>query len=180
MGISLHSREFCYRIINCFASLFRSCPTLVSKGASMSLICCFCLLFFISLKAAHAQSFTLTATVVADGIDLSWSEVSGAAGYDLYFCEYTGSMPCTVPTSGGANPPYLGWIATGTAYEHRGLSPGTKYRYQVTHYVGGTVRSNVEEATAPELQTFTLTATVVADGIDLAWSEVSGAPGYDL
>ena len=60
-------------------------------------------------------------------------------------------MPCTVPTSGGANPPYLGWIATGTAYEHRGLSPGTKYRYQVTHYVGGTVRSNVEEATGPKL-----------------------------
>lgn len=109
----------------------------------MSLIRCFCLLFFIAPQAV--AQFTLTATVVADGIDLSWSSVTGAEGYDLYSCSYTGATVCT-PDSTAT---YLGWITT-TSYEHRNLSPGTNYRYQVTHYVGGTVTSNVAEATAPQ------------------------------
>ena len=106
------------------------------------------------------MSLNLTATPAQGKVDLSWTQISGAVGYDLYYCE---GASCTVPTSGATNPPYLGWQAgeTTTTYEHTGLSASTTYRYQVTHYVGGTVRSNVAEAMTPD--TPALTASNISE-----------------
>ena len=112
-------------------------------------------MFFIAPQA-FAQ-FTLTATPGQGKVDLSWDDV-GVSGYDLYFCE---GASCSVPTSGGANPPYLGWITSGTTFEHSNLTAGTTYRYQVTHYSGGTTRSNIASATVPAAPS--LTAGSVTD-----------------
>ena len=120
----------------------------------------------------------LTATAVADGIDLEWTAVTGATGYDLHRCADADGTPCS-PQSGD----YLGW-QTGTTYEDRNVVSETTYRYQVIHYSGGTVESNVAEATAPNvpppLTEMTAAYDVATNSVSLRWPAVAGATGYDL
>ena len=120
-------------------------------------------------------SITLTATPGQGKVDLSWTEITGAAGYDLYFCEDTSSTPCTVPTTGSTNPPYLGWQngQSDITETHTGLSANTTYRYQVTHYVGGTVRSNVAVATTPDTPVLTA-SSISATAATLTLTNHSG------
>ena len=142
----------------------------------MGLTWVFLLMLFIAPQA-FAQSFTLTATAGQGKVDLSWTD-AGKSGYDLYFCEDTTSTACTVPTSGGANPPYLGWITSGTTFEHTGLTPGKTYRYQVTHY-SPTRRSNVAMAVPLGLTASSITrtgATLTLGGHTGNWHYKETAP----
>ena len=109
----------------------------------------------VTVTATNTPSFQLTATAGQGKVDLSWTQISTASGYDLYFCQDTSTTPCTVPTSGTTN--YLGWQAgeTTTTYTHTSLSASTTYRYQATHYVGGTIRSKIVAATTPDTPVLT-------------------------
>ena len=73
----------------------------------------------------------------------------------------------------------MGWITSGTTFEHTGLTPGKTYRYQVTHY-SPTRRSNV--AMAVPLGTLTAgsitaaTATLTLGGHTGNWHYKQTAP----
>ena len=146
----------------------------------MSLVRVFLLLFFISPQV-FAQTPVLTADVVTDGIDVSLSE--NTPGFELYRCAGAG---CDPDPSSGATNRISDWVSPGSAtYEDRNLSPGTIYRYQARHYVGGTIDTNVAEATAPQagpppLTELTATYDAATNSISLRWPAVAGATGYDL
>ena len=146
----------------------------------MSLIWFFLLVFFIAPQV-FAQTPVLTATVVTDGIDVSLSE--STPGFELYRCAGAG---CNPDPSAGATNRISDWVSPGSAtYEDRNLSPGTIYRYQARHYVGGTIDTNVAEATTPQAgppppTELTATYDASANSISLRWPAVAGAGGYDL
>ena len=175
MSKVLCSGTFCYRIPFFLLPLIRSCPSLASRGVSMSLIWVFLLVFFIAPQV-FAQTPVLTAVVVPDGIDVSLS--GSTPGFELYRCAGTGCDPS--PSSGALNR-ISDWVAPGsTTYEDRDVAPGTTYRYQARHYVGGTIDTNVAEATTPGAPTLVpptgLTANADANGINLSWT----APSNDI
>ena len=180
MSKALCSGTFCYRIPFFLLPLIRSCPSLVSRGVSISLIWFFLLVFFIAPQV-FAQTPVLTAVVVTDGIDVSLSE--STPGFELYRCAGAG---CDPDPSAGTTNLISSWVSPGSAtYEDRNLSPGTIYRYQARHYVGGTIDTNVAEATTPQtgpppLTELTATYDAATKSISLRWPAVAGATGYDL
>ena len=162
-----------------------------------------------STPAASAPSVPqLTAQAAAAAVELRWTEVSGAARYELmvWWDAGTGWQPI-----GGAN-------LTGTAYTHTNVTAGTTYYYTIraVNAAGGTsgwlgaetnrypsVTASQEvpaggtstatpapTATAAGLSTPTpaasapsvpqLTAQARADAVDLRWTEVQGAVRYEL
>ena len=110
----------------------------------MSLMWVFLLLFFIAPQAFAQDTPMLTADVVTGGVDVSLS--GDTPGFELYRCAGTGC----VPDPSSATNRISDWVSPGsTTYEDRDVSPGTTYRYQARHYVGGTIDTNVAEVTTP-------------------------------
>jgi len=60
--------------------------------------------------------------VPADSIDLSWSAVTGAVGYNVYKSTITGTGYVKIN----------GTPVTGTTYVDKNTTPGTTYYYVVT------------------------------------------------
>ena len=140
----------------------------------------------------------LTAQAGANAVELRWTEVSGAARYELmvWWDAGTGWQPI-----GGAN-------LTGTSYTHTGVTAGTTYYYTIraVNAAGGTsgwlgvgtnrypsVTASQEvpagatstvtptpTATAARLSTPALTAAATAGGVALRWGAVQGAVRYEL
>ena len=140
----------------------------------------------------------LTAQSGADAVELRWTEVSGAARYELmvWWDAGTGWQPI-----GGAN-------LTGTSYRHTGVTVGTTYYYTIravnaagetsgwlgagtNAYPSVTASQGVPAgatstvtptptAAAARPSTPALTAATTAGGVELRWGAVQGAVRYDL
>jgi hypothetical protein len=117
------------------------------------------------------------------GIQLSWSAVSGATGYNIYRRAAGGSYDFTSPLNGAT--PY-----TGTTYTDpgAGLTGGTTYRYVVRAVAGSpaveSTSSDERSATAiarPAAPGGSVAATAAAGGnVDVSWSAVPGVAGYNV
>ena len=140
----------------------------------------------------------LTAQAGADAVELRWTEVSGAARYELmtWWDAGTGWQPI-----GGAN-------LTGASYTHTNVTAGTTYYDTIravnaggetsgwlgagtNRYPSVTVSQGVPAGgtstatptpttTAAALSTPALTATATEGGVTLRWGAVQGAARYEL
>ncbi|MEP7163038.1 MAG: hypothetical protein ABI741_00005, partial [Ferruginibacter sp.] len=115
--------------------------------------------------------FSATA-VSSSQINLSWNAVSGAIGYDVYYCDGT----------------YIGFTAN-TSYNHTGRVANTTYSYKIDAQKSSSCISSItscvsattsSSCTPPSTPTG-LTATAASSSqINLSWNAVSGAIGYDV
>ena len=115
----------------------------------------------------------LTASASIGQVDLSWTAVTGAGGHILIV--WTDAQNAWVrigdPLAGDT-----------TSYTHTGLSAGQTYYYRVAAVVDGTdgVWSNSPSVVPGATFMPGLVANASAQRIDLSWSEVTGADGYQL
>ncbi len=115
----------------------------------------------------------LTAATAVGQVELSWTAVPGAGSHNLIV--WTDALNVWVrighPLSGDT-----------TSYTHTGLSAGQTYYYRVSAVVDGTESTWSNSPSAVPGASFMpgLVATASAHRIDLSWSEVSGADGYQL
>jgi titin len=115
----------------------------------------------------------LTASASIGQVDLSWTAVTDAGGHILIV--WTDAQNAWVrigdPLSGDT-----------TSYTHTGLSAGQTYYYRVAAVVDGTegVWSNSPSVVPGATFMPGLVANASAHRIDLSWSEVTGADGYQL
>jgi hypothetical protein len=131
---------------------------------------------------------TVTAQNPASGqatgdIELTWSAVSSATGYNIYRRAASGSYDSTSPLNGAT--PY-----TETTYSDSGadLTGGTTYGYVVRTVAGSpaveSTSSDERSATAiarPAAPGGSVTATPAAGGnVNVSWSAVSGVAGYNV
>ena len=140
-----------------------------------------------SNEAAHARSNaspalaapTLTATMTgATTVELTWSPITGAAGYELWV--WWNSDPGWQPLGNGN--------LTGTTHTHSQLTAGRTYYYVVTAVDSSGTRGAWSEqvsvalpAQSQPLDAPVLTATPQGStSIDLSWNVVPGAVRYEL
>jgi len=113
----------------------------------------------------------LTATPASSSsIDISWSSVTGATGYNIQYSTSTYGTYSSLPGT------------SYTSYTHTGLLPGTTYYYRVTAYnSSGTGAASTAYATIPLSAPSNVTATAASSSsIDVNWSSVTGATGYAI
>lgn len=111
---------------------------------------------------------TVSATSTDKSITVTWSAVSGAAGY---------KVKC--------NDVYATAVSTATSCTVSNLTPNTSYTYQVcctsvdgegSYSTAKTIKTQVEKPAAPAI----LTRTSTENSAKITWSPVSGATGYTL
>ena len=116
----------------------------------------------------------LTAQTADVTIELTWTEVSGAARYELWtwWAEETGWQQL-----GGDD-------LTAAAYTHTGLAPGTTYYYQIRAVAAGGVTGEwsqrISVSLPANLPAPALTARALTGAVDLSWEPVPGAARYEL
>jgi len=125
---------------------------------------------FVALPAPTGLSVTGTTNTSAS---LSWTAVSGAAGYNVY------RNGVQANTS----------LVTGTVYTDSGLNAGTTYSYTVSGVtssgsvgpassaVNATTTGTAPPVPAPTALTVTATAS---NSVSLSWTAASGVAGYNL
>jgi fibronectin type 3 domain-containing protein len=117
-------------------------------------------------------SFTATGTY--DGIDLSWSAVTGAAGYDLY----------RSTSSYGFSKIYSG-ADLGYSDPYSSTSSSTQYYYVVARTASGStgVYSPTKSASVTALDApagLSVSQSADASTLNVSWNTVDGAKSYDL
>ncbi len=127
--------------------------------------------------AVPAAPTGVNATAGTNQVTISWSPVSGATSYNIYWSTSTGVTPANGTEIANVTSPYV----------HMGLTAGTAYYYVVT-----AVNSTGESAPSAEVAaTPTSTATVPAaptgvtatagvNEVSLSWTAVSGATSYNI
>jgi lysophospholipase L1-like esterase len=133
-----------------------------------------------SIGTTPAAPTGLSATAASPSqINLSWSSVSGATGYNLYRGTSAGGESGT-PVNGGTP-------LTTTSYSDTGLNETTTYYYIVkaVNSNGSSGASNEANATTtqgtlPSAPTGLTATTASASQINLSWTSVSGATGYNV
>ncbi len=119
----------------------------------------------------EAVTGLIAADSTANAISLTWSPVTGAAGYVIYRASATGSNYTRVGTTNIA------------AYLDTNLSSGTGYKYKVCAY---TVDETFVGLFSPVVTTSTDPAKAVVkykageEKIRLSWAKLTGATAYDI
>ncbi|MEH6939797.1 InlB B-repeat-containing protein [Bacillus sp. JJ664] len=130
-------------------------------------------------KPALGPSSTLKATVEGfNSVQISWNEVSGAVGYELYRAtSMTGAYTNLTPYIDG----------NGTSYLNENLTSGTTYYYKVRAYklIDGIKVYNPFSSIVsakPVLPTITAPKATVAgfNKVKVSWNEVGEADGYEV
>ncbi|MCY3773800.1 MAG: hypothetical protein OXG98_17470 [Gemmatimonadetes bacterium] len=115
----------------------------------------------------------LTAQAADNTIELTWTEVSGAARYELWVWTTAADWV----QIGGDN-------LTATTFTHADLDPGTAYYYQIRAVAAGGVTGEWSQrlsVTVPgNLPAPVLTARALPGAVDLSWEPVTGAARYEL
>ena len=126
--------------------------------------------------ASTLSAPSLSAQAGEGGVDLSWTEVSGAARYELWAWDSVNEWQ----QIGGDS-------LTGTSYAHTDVIAGTTYFYTVravntddeksawSDYV-----SAIAPVSASTLAVPALTAEATESGIELSWTAVTDAVRYEL
>ncbi len=116
----------------------------------------------------------LTAQASDRTVELTWTEVAGAARYELWSWWDAGAGWQQI---GGDN-------LTGTAYTHSSLVAGITYFYQIRAVdaddEAGAWSNEISAATPPALDAPTLTAQAAAAAVELTWTAVDTAERYIL
>ncbi len=151
----------------------------LSAWLAVALLAAAAVLFLTNQAAAQSTDSSpstpaLTAEAGDDGVDLSWTAVTGAARYELWAWTSADGWY----DIGGDN-------LTGTTFTHSDVTDGTTYWYAVRAVNAGGDESDwsaYASATAgtQALPAPTLTAQAAANGIDLSWTAVTGATRYGL
>ncbi|MDR1215910.1 MAG: fibronectin type III domain-containing protein [Treponema sp.] len=122
----------------------------------------------------------ITATAVSSSsITVSWSAVSGATGYRIYWA---------TSSSGSYSQKES---VTSTSFTDTGLSANTPYYYKVSaynssgesgqsNYYSATTSSSTPSGSAPSVPTNVTATAVSSSSITVNWSSVSGATGYHI
>ncbi|NVN89636.1 MAG: fibronectin type III domain-containing protein [Desulfuromonadales bacterium] len=133
-----------------------------------------------SVTVAPVAPATVAAVGGSGQVTLTWSAVTGATSYNLYYATSPGVSKTTGTKIANAVSPYV----------HTGLAAGTTYYYMVTG-----VNSVGESAASPEASATTAAAqpvptapaaptNVLATGgtnqVTLSWAAVSGATSYNV
>jgi phage baseplate assembly protein gpV len=114
-------------------------------------------------------------SATSSAIDLLWSAVDGATSYELQ-----GRLAGTTdwyPNNGTS-----GQITTSAlTYQNTGLASGTAYEYRVRAVTdaGNTEYSSIATARTRTIPTL-MALPVSSDAINLSWSAIDGATGYEL
>jgi fibronectin type 3 domain-containing protein len=120
----------------------------------------------------------VTATGGANQVTVSWSAVTGATSYNIYWSTSSAVSTTTGTKIAGVTSPYV----------QTGLSAGTTYYYVVTavNSVGesaasarATATTNAPPPAVPAAPTG-VSATGGANQVTVSWSAVSGATSYNL
>ncbi len=111
-------------------------------------------------------------TISSSQINLSWTPVSGAIGYDIYYCDGT----------------YITYT-TGTSLSHTGRASNTTYSYKIDAQKNTTCVSPLTSCisattlpicTPPGTPSGLTAAAISSSQINLNWNSVAGAIGYDI
>ena len=115
----------------------------------------------------------LTAQAADNTIELTWSEVSGAARYELWVWNTASDWV----QLGGDN-------LTATTFTHADLDPGTDYYYQIRSLNAagepGLWSQRISVSLPGNLPAPVLTAHALPGVVDLSWEPVTGAARYEL
>lgn len=120
----------------------------------------------------------VTATAVAEGIQVTWSPGAAEQNYQVLETEGTDEAYTAVAVANGGQ---VGPGATATLIT--GLTPGDAYAFEVESVAANGASESSPPSTAV-LYEFTapaaLTATEVLGGVDLAWTPGTGETGYTI
>jgi DNA/RNA endonuclease G (NUC1)/fibronectin type 3 domain-containing protein len=123
----------------------------------------------ITVVAPPAAPTGLGATAGTSHVALSWSSVSGATSYNVKRSTTMGSGYATI-NSPGTN-----------SYDDTSAVDGTQYFYVVSAVGAGGEGANSSEVTATPMAAPTgVTATPGNSHVQLAWTAVTGATGYNV
>jgi hypothetical protein len=119
-----------------------------------------------------APSGTPTATAVAGAqINVSWSSVSGVAGYNVYRRTSAGSYNFATPLNGAS-------VFVGTTYSDATASNGATYLYTIRAVITGLGGAQVESTSSTESNSATADGTSPAVPTALTGGNLTvGAPG---
>ena len=106
-----------------------------------------------------------TVTNKAAGVQITWNEVAGAEGYNVYRKAIDGSWKRLT-------------TETGTTYVDTSAKSGVTYIYRVKAQAGDTLSSNKHSVTIMYLSRPKATASNVNRGVVVRWNAVEGAESY--
>lgn len=108
---------------------------------------------------------------MSNGIKVTWEEISGAAGYNVYRKTNGGSWTRIAIITGGTTLTYL----------DKSVSSGTNYTYTVRACAGNVMSSYDSQASLRYLKEPKITGTaVISGGVKLTWDKIAGAAGYNV
>jgi len=134
--------------------------------------------YSISIATCITQVIVNCLTVSSSQIDVSWTSVSGATYYEVYYCQGTTCTPSTLLDRPSSN-----------SYSHTGLSPSTSYRYRVkacntsgcSDYSISIAMCTTQATSPPSSPPSSVNClTVSSSQIDVSWTSVSGATYYEV
>ena len=115
----------------------------------------------------------LTAQAADGAVELSWTEVTGAARYELW----SWNSAADWEQIGGDD-------LTGASYSHTGLAASATYYYQVRAVnaadENGEWSQRISATLPADIDAPALTAQAAAGAVELSWTEVAGAVRYEL
>ncbi len=107
------------------------------------------------------------------GVKVSWSKVTGATGYTVYRSEYKNGAWTKWASRGTAKANKTSWTDTKVA-------SGVQYKYTVRAINGSVKSTYVSSNTVLYLAQPKTTVKAVSNGINVAWTQSTGATGYTV
>jgi fibronectin type 3 domain-containing protein len=132
------------------------------------------------VPAAPAAPVGVTATGGTNQVTLSWSAVSGATSYNVYYSTVSGVTTSNgTKISNAVSPSVLASLAAGTTYYYVVTAVNSAGESVASTQVSAITLSATPAPTAPAAPTG-VTATGGTTQVSVSWSAVSGATSYNI